>query len=70
MNKLKEMEEFNKDLLKLMSKYQAEFVVDFGYDSDIRSIDVQLPEGWICYDDSESRLPEHNLNNPRYQVED
>lgn len=68
MTKLEVMEAFNQELKRLMSKYDAEFVVDFGYDSDIRSVDVRLPEGWVCYDNSGSGLCIHDLQNPRYDV--
>lgn len=61
-----EMESLNTELKRLLEKYDAEFVVDFGYDSDIRSIDIQTPDGWLCYPNSGSRLCAHDLNNPEY----
>lgn len=65
----KELQAFNHELLLLLDKYDAEFVVDFGYDSDIHSIDVQMPDGWIVYQNSGSRLCSHDLRNPKYIVD-
>lgn len=69
MTKLEVLEEFNHELAKLMNKYDAEFILDGSY-GDIRGIDVQLPEGWISYNECGSVLALHDLQNPEFIVDE
>ncbi|MNN83266.1 hypothetical protein D3C81_2002890 [compost metagenome] len=50
----------------MLTKHQAQLVVEYGGDGEVCSIDAKLPEGWVCYEDSGSNLSVEDIKSPRY----